>query len=170
MPRLTPLSDIWQYHADAEAALRTYFSPANPQFNVRFAGYKSVELDAERETALSETEMRSSLITLARVEAALRRDYAARCKQNTFDEISVKFRKIHKVRKRSPHLEDDIIEIWYQHVDSSSRETISRLRGMLKFRHWLAHGRHWVIGNRYRFQDVYLIADTVVSGLPLQAA
>ncbi|WP_376985193.1 hypothetical protein [Bosea sp. R86505] len=130
--------------------------------------YLAKEVTAELAERLTETDMRSSLVALARIEAALRQDYEVRCKSKMSDDVSIKFRKIHKKRGRKARLDEDILAVWTEHVDQSSRAIISKLRGMLKFRHWLAHGRYWNHGTKYDFQDIYILADAIVSDLPLQ--
>ncbi len=167
MPELPPLADLADYHADAEAALRLLYSAINPDYGRRFTNYLNDEINEEFAEQLAETGLRSSLITLAQVEAAFRVDYRLRCKLKKADEISIKFRKIYKARKERARLDEDIIATWYQHVIPQERAVISQLRGMLKFRHWLAHGRYWIFGHKFVFEDVYLIADAVTSGLPL---
>lgn len=167
MPNLVSLLDIASYQADAEGGLRLYFSGNNPEYAKRFIAYLPSELDAELAERMSETDMRSTLVVLARIEAALRKDYIERCKLKKADNISIAFRKIHKKKGRSVRLDEDILDVWYQNVDPSSRKIISTLRGMLKFRHWLAHGRYWNPGSKYNFRDAYLLADVVLIDLPL---
>lgn len=168
MPSLSLLSDIADHHIDAEAAIRLYFSNANPLFAQRFTGYLPSEISDELSARVDEMDMRSALVTLARVEAALRTDYMVRCKAKSSDSVSIAFRKINKRSGSRARLDDDILRTWYENVKPQERQLISRLRGMLKFRHWLAHGRHWHVGTTHSFQDVYLVAELTLSNLPLQ--
>ncbi len=167
MPELVSLVDIAKYHADADASLRSYFSATSPTYTLRFATYLQSEVTAELSGRIDETDLRSTLVLLARVEAALRRDYIARAQGKLPDKISIQFRKIHKQRGRKARLEEDILETWKNALERPEREIISQLKGMLKFRHWLAHGRYWNIGSNYRFQDAYIVADAVIANLPL---
>ena len=167
MPNLPPLADIASYHADAEDALRLMFSKLNPNYDLRFASYLQSEVNAELISRLDETSLRSSLVTLARVEAALRIDYRARCKSKKADDISISFRRVFRARQERARLDEDIIQIWYDNVVPQERGVLSQLRGMFRFRHWLAHGRYWVFGQKYDFDDVYLIADAVINSLQL---
>ncbi len=167
MPNLQSLTDIAEHHADAEASLRLLFSTANPNYAARFATYLPKEVNAELIGRIAETDLRSSLTTLARAEAALRVDYRERCRLKKADQVSIAFRKIYKARKDRARLDDDIMKIWCGSVLPADRAAINELRLLFKFRHWLAHGRYWNFAPSHRFQDVYLVADTVIGSLPL---
>jgi NTP pyrophosphatase (non-canonical NTP hydrolase) len=52
-----------------------------------------------------------------------------------------------KVKKRKRIRFEEILDELMR-VDSRAAPTISKLKEMLKFRHWLAHGRHWSIHYR----------------------
>jgi hypothetical protein len=168
MLKTISISDVAEYQSDADAALRVLFSSVNPNYAARFVAYLTAEVATELAERLVETDTRLSFVVLSRVEAALRKDYLERCRLKMSDEISIEFRKIHKRRGSRARLEEDIIDVWYDNVDPPTRQIISRLRGMLRFRHWIAHGRYWNVGARHNFQDVYLLADAVLTGLPLR--
>ncbi|MDH6268390.1 hypothetical protein M2360_003795 [Rhizobium sp. SG_E_25_P2] len=168
MPSLFSLTEIANHHVDVEASLRLYFSNANPTFPQRFFSYTLTEITDELSDRINETEMQSALTILARVEAALRRDYLRRCKDKLADDVSIAFRKIHKARGNHARLDDDILKTWYDNLGNSERVVVSRLRGMLKFRHWMAHGRYWNHRPVHSFQDVYLVADLTISTLKLR--
>jgi hypothetical protein len=107
-----PLVDIADYHRDAESSLRLYFTPTNPDFVVRFAGDLLSEVEMKLVDRLSETDMRSVLAIMARVEAAFRIDYEQRCEMKKPDSVSIAFRKLFKTRGRKVRLEDEIWEVW----------------------------------------------------------
>jgi hypothetical protein len=167
MPDLISLIDIANYDIDIEANLGLYFSRSNPEYTRCFVAYSPAEVNSELAERMSETDKRSALVALARIEAAFRKDYIERCRLKKSDNISIAFRKIHRDRGRRARLDEDILDIWYQNVEPSSRKVISSLRGMLRFRHWLAHGRYWDIGAKYTFQDIYFLAEVVLTDLPL---
>lgn len=168
MPSLVSLADIADHHTDSEQALRLYFSAINPTFTQHFVGYMPSEIAGELSRRIDETDMRSALVTLARVEAALRTDYLRRCKAKLSDNISIEFRRMNKAKGNRVRLDEDILKVWQDHSTPELRAVLSRLRGMLKFRHWLAHGRYWQVGNTHSFQDVYIIAELTISNLSLQ--
>jgi hypothetical protein len=169
MPKMiSPVSlvAIADYHRDAESSLRLYFTPVNPDFTARFASDRPSEVETKLADRLSETDMRSAFAVMARVEAAFRIDYQERCKKKKPDPVSIAFRALFKDRGRNVRLEDEIWEIWRQ-SHPSTRTLISQLRSVFRFRHWLAHGRHWPVGNKYDFQTLYLLADGVLASFPL---
>lgn len=168
MSDLSSLVEIADYHTDARGGLGLYFSNSNPTYTQRFATYLPSEINTELIERISETDKRSTLVVLARIEAALRRDYLERCNQKMSDNVSIEFRKIHKKKGRWARLDEDILDVWYQSVDPPSRKVISALRGMLKFRHWLAHGRYWNAGAKYSFQDAFFLAQAILASLPLK--
>ncbi|MDR3517225.1 MAG: hypothetical protein P4M00_15560 [Azospirillaceae bacterium] len=167
MPNQISLVDIADYHRDAEASLRLYFSQTNPDYAARFATYLPSEVNEELAERISETDIRSALVVMARIEAAFRIDYKERCMRKMSDDISIEFRKLFKNSGEKARLDEDIWNMWCEKSDPSVRVIISQLRSAFRFRHWIAHGRHWNVGNRYDFQDIYLLADTVFSGFPL---
>jgi hypothetical protein len=164
------IDDIANYHTDVEAALRSYFSALAPNFAVRFFGYSSLDLRTELDSRLEETDLRSALAVLTRLEALFRTDYEQRCRRKRKDPISRDFRAMYRQRRMNVRLEDEIFEVWRQH-SSSSPALISELRGAFKFRHWLAHGRYWTpkLGRRYDYNDVYALANIVIGHFPLCA-
>lgn len=162
-----PLTAIATYQSDAEASLRSYFSLSNPNYAIRFTGYRASDVAQELNERLNETDMRSALAVMARIEAAFRIDYKLRARSKNSDPISIEFRRLFKKRKEQARLEDEIWEVWRSNVDPSTGALISALRGAFKFRHWLAHGRYWRIDKKYDFRSIYLLADTVLQGFPL---
>lgn len=168
MPRLAPLVNIADYHVDATASLRLYYSNSHAEYVVRFATYRPREVTEEFAERLQETEMRSTLAVLARVEAAFRQDYKVRGRSKMADPISVDFRKIFRTRGDRVRLDDEILETWRRHIEPMDRVHIGQLRGMFKYRHWLAHGRYWEVGRQHAFADVYLLADAILSTFDLK--
>lgn len=167
MPDIGTLPDIAEYQTDAENSFRLLFSQINLGYFLRFSTYLPREVDAELAARIDETDLRSSLMTLALVEAAFRVDYLERCKLKKTDNVSIAFRKIFKVKKERARLDDDILKTWYDNIVPADRRAITELRKMFKFRHWLAHGRYWNYSSNYNFQDVYLIANAVMDELQL---
>lgn len=159
------LLDLADYHQDVESSLRLYFTSANPNFVAIFAGHSRYEIAEKLDERIHETEMRSALAVMARVEAAFRLDYQWRRKANESDVISAAFRKY---RKENIRLDEDIWETWKIHHPAVG-PLIGRLRSAFRFRHWLAHGRYWTIGQKYDFQTVYLLAQAVSDTFPLRA-
>ncbi|MDE3021008.1 MAG: hypothetical protein KGI54_04040 [Pseudomonadota bacterium] len=162
-----PLEDIANYHKDVEKSLRLYFSSSNPDYSARFATYLLTEVADELKNRINETDIRSSLTVMALIEAAFYLDYNERCKKKGADNLSVEFRKIFRKRSGKARLDKDILEGWRKYIDPSMGKYISQLRGMFKYRHWIAHGRYWQPDNKFDFQSIYLLAVTVLTNFPL---
>ena len=157
----TSLHDLANYHRDADAALRLYFTPINPDFVALFAGERQVEVDEKLADRILETDLRSALAVMAGVEAAFRLDYLWRRNAKKADAVSIAFRR---QRRTNVRLDEDILETWKVN-HPQMRRLISELRGA--FRHWLAHGRYWRVGQKYDFESLYVLAEEVLARFPL---
>lgn len=132
---------------------------------MRFASDLPSEVETKLADRLGETDMRSALAIMARVEAAFRIDYQRRCEKKKPDPVSIKFRALFKARDRNVRLEE-IWEVWHQ-CHPSTGPLISQLRSVFQFRHWLAHGRYWKVGRKYDFQTIYQLVDGVLASFPM---
>jgi len=156
--------DIANYHSDTEKSIRLYFSENNPEFTNIFSGYRISDVNLMLSDMVNETDMRSTLVLMARMEAAFRIDYKARSYNKYSDPLSIEMRKIWKKQKQRARL-DDILNIW-GNTNPETKQIIGQLKSLFKFRHWLAHGRYWNIGNEYDFQTVYAIVTSVLYNFP----
>lgn len=156
------------YYNDVESALRLFFSPASPSYNVRFPGSKPSDIKIELDRRLSELDRSTTMSILTAVEAAFRIDYIQRCDQKKKDAVSQSFWELYQKQKTRVSLEDDIFEVWKNNTTGSGK-LIADLRGAFKFRHWMAHGRYWTpkLGKKYDFLSVYPLALQAVSNFPL---
>jgi hypothetical protein len=86
-------------------------------------------------------------------------DFFERCYERWKDDLSREFRKLHKRWEGRVGLEEHILESWKEYIPAE-RALISEIKGALRYRHWLAHGRYWEpkLGRRYDFASVYLLA------------
>jgi hypothetical protein len=161
------LSEIAENHQDLEASLNLYFSNVSPAYTVRFAGYTALEVGDELDDRLHEMQLTSSLALLSSLEAAFRIDYLQRCYRRGKDPVSRAFREIHKVKQQRASLEDEIFAAWAEN-STVPRTLVGELRGVFRFRHWLAHGRYWEpkLGRRYDFNGVYALAELVMNSFP----
>ena len=165
------LDEIDQHHRDIESALRNYFSRENPCFETRFAGYTPDEVRHEMNARLEEHERSTSLNLLAALEAAFRIDFLQRCYERKKGCLSRAFREVHTQKGNLVSLERDILSAWKQN-SSVPPGVISNLKGVFRYRHWLAHGRYWEpkLGRKYDYQDLATLAEAVFDGFPLQGA
>jgi hypothetical protein len=164
------LVEIASHQRDVELALRLYFSPAAPTFESRFIGMSMHEVSDLLALRLDESDRRSSLVLLTSLEASFRLDFQQRCGRRSKDDLSRYFRGIEKSQGERVRLDEDILEGWQRH-GTISASLVQQLRGALKFRHWLAHGRYWPpkFGRKYDFALVSVIAANVVSECGFEA-
>jgi hypothetical protein len=162
------LLQIESHHADVTFAISEYFRPRTGEYPERFLGYSIDELKSELTLRLAEIDITSSLSLLSAIEAAFRIDYLQRCYMRKKDPLSRTFREIHKHKGSMASLEDDILDTWKQ-CTIESKEILGHLKGALKYRHWIAHGRYWEpkLGrSKYDYQSVYQLAQTVFLSFP----
>lgn len=155
--------DLANFHLDAEASLRLYFTSINPHFVVRFAGLSLSEVREGLANRIHETDMRSALAVMTYIEAVFRLDYKWRRDAKRSDSVSIAFRKHRRMNVR---LDEDIWETW-KGIHPATGPLISQLRSVFRFRHWLAHGRYWHSGQKYDFQTLYGLAQVVLTDFPL---
>jgi hypothetical protein len=163
------LSDIVEYHYDVEDGLRALFRDFVNTNNVRVIGYSSAEVANFLWERLQETDIRSSLAILAALEAAFRIDYMARAKQKSKDNLSRAFRDLYKTFDVRVSFEDDILSCWSSH-HPEFKKSIGDLKGALRFRHWIAHGRYWQpkLARKYDFVYLSVLATTITTSFPLR--
>ncbi|MGB6326104.1 MAG: hypothetical protein WBG11_10105 [Methylocella sp.] len=167
-PRVVPLHEIAAYHKDVDSSLRLFFTTSNPNFFLRFIGKSQSEIVAELADRLFETDLRSSLAILSRLEAAFRIDYEQRCEKKKHDAISKAFRVLYIKHRNNVRLEEQIFATWRQKHPETA-QLISELKGAFKFRHWLAHGTHWEpnLARKYDYEGIYALAGSVLESFPL---
>jgi hypothetical protein len=159
------LSELAAFHEDVTNSLRLYFSPEAPTFTARFAGKTQSEVENLLASRLTESDIRSTLAVLTSLEAAFRMDFDRRCQDRLKDGLSRYFRGVKKTRNKWVRLDEDILEGWRLH-GAVAAGSIGEVRGLLKLRHWLAHGQHWepkLARRKYDFEYVHVIAEGVIA-------
>ncbi len=167
-PRALSILDVAAYHQDTDSSLRLFFTNSNPNFALRFFGRSRLQIEAELADRLNETDLRSSLAILSRLEAAFRIDYEQRCEKRKRDAVSKAFIALYRKKQKRVQFEEQILDTWRQkHPDKS--QLVSQLKSAFKFRHWLAHGQHWEpkLARKYDYQWIYVLADNVFASFPL---
>jgi hypothetical protein len=80
---------------------------------------------------------------LSAIEAILRLDFLGRVnKPRPNSKLDQAFQDIFKIKAFQVNLEEDILDNWKAHKPACVDE-IGQLKQILRFRHWLAHGRYW---------------------------
>jgi len=155
------LGEVAAYHNDVVSALRLYFS----------FGRRPGEIAPELAAHLEETDRRSSFAALARLERAFRVDYEYRCRKKLKDDLSKAFRRMYRDKKTRVRLSQDIFEAWKENGrrNRALRQLVAEMRTAFKFRHWIAHGGHWVRPTgKHDFNSIYLLAENVLNVFPLR--
>jgi hypothetical protein len=147
-------SDVADMFNIREKALRLFYSSLNPEYNLMFVGYSDEEILDELNENLKEIERDACLNLLAAIEAAFRIDYAIRVEERDKDDISRRFRELFQEYQYRMPLEDILFDEWKEHPDID-RTIISELKGAFLYRHWLAHGRYWVLKASRKYYDFY---------------
>jgi hypothetical protein len=171
LQKAVSISAVADYHRDTESSLRLYFTRTNPDFVARFAGDLPSEVEKELADRLNETDLRSALAIMSRIEAVFRIDFRQRCKKKQPDGVSIAFRRLRRpygAQDWRVPLERGIFDTWRSvHPDTSS--LIGELKGAFRFRHWLAHGRYFQpqLARKYDYPYLYLLAISLLEQLPL---
>jgi hypothetical protein len=107
---------------------------------------------------------------LSALEAAFRIDYLQRSYQRKKDKLSKTFRNLHQQKGSRASLEENILSVWKEHT-SVPANLIGDLRGVFKYRHWLAHGRYWTpkLGQKYDYDSIYELAEIVFKSFPFMS-
>ncbi len=149
------ISQLEEYFESTEKALRSYYHHSNPVFSE----YSFEELRDELDNRIAELDHSVTLMAFATIEAHLRIDFLQRCYYRYKDDLSRKFRKVHRIKGANVSLADDILRLWMGYVTRKSH--VSDLISALNYRHWLAHGRFWVakLGRtKYDFREIVRLA------------
>lgn len=162
------LKEAADFHRDAEAALKQYYSVLSPTFALRFVSSKTQDVDAELAERLAELDKSSAMNVLASLEARFRIDYEIRRTRKKKDPISIDFRGLYTRKGSRVSLEDDILEVWRNH-QPDDKALVGALRGAFKFRHWMAHGRYWTpkFGKRIDYLAAFALVQLTLASFPL---
>jgi len=166
------LESISLHYVDCESAIETYFDAAYHHL-VRFRGLTPDEVVEQKKERIDELSRATSLTILAALEAVFRIDYLQRVRMRKRDSVSQAFRALYKSKGHEVSLEHDILEIWKKHIQPSRvvSKTIGELKGTLKYRHWLAHGRYWVLKadhTSYDYETVYGLAEQIMDSFQFE--
>jgi hypothetical protein len=162
---------IFKHYDDLTRSLELYFSPANPEYMVIFANEQETMIQQWHRERLGEVDLSFSLTILASVEAYFMVDYVLRCKLRKKDAVSQALRAIYRRKKERANLIDDILlKAWNRNAIVPPRLLNETIRAF-DLRHWLAHGRWWVlkIGKpALDFVSVYSLAQQILLAFPLE--
>ena len=121
------------------------------------------EIQQLTENIASETDWHFSLALMASIEGLFHSQLKILLKRKRKDRVAKSLRQVFRDQKDQIEQDiymrfDDILDTWKK-VDQTAAIAISKLKDMLQYRHWLAHGRYWPIHywNCPDPNDVYLL-------------
>lgn len=103
------------------------------------------ELDDWFGLQLLETQQLARFALLAAAEALFMEDFRERVRPRRRDTISKGLREVQKHcdrQRRRVVLDPDVLDVWKTECKAAAPH-VSKLRGELKYRHWVAHGMYW---------------------------
>jgi len=128
--------------------------------NKKFTAFTINEINSYFDDSKSELKHLVCFNLISATEAFLRADYNRRVEKKEKTKIGRLFKEIDKNMGVKVFLEEDIIEAW---KSVKKKTPFSDFLGLLKYRHWLAHGRYWTpkFGRNYSFDIAYEIVENV---------
>ncbi|MBN2604555.1 MAG: hypothetical protein JXR62_01870 [Bacilli bacterium] len=124
------------------------------------------EIEDIRSEEMIEIERYTSFDILSSIEAMFKVDYFYRCENKLRDELSRDFREIYKIHKKKVSLKDHILPTWTKY--NPSQLILNELNSIFKYRHWIAHGRYWLLRvnvSKYDFNYLMTIAQTLENSI-----
>ena len=95
-------------------------------------------------------------------------DFYYRCEKRLKDDLSKEFQQIYKDNPKRIRLKEDILSTWQKY--NSSNHILNEIYSILKYRHWIAHGRYFLLKvntTKYDFNYLYVIAKSVIDNFQL---
>lgn len=161
------LRQIAVHHAVLAGAIQLYYSPDNPSYTERFTFDTLDEVRVKHDATLQEASTASAMTVLASIEASFRVDYLQRNYDRKKDGVSRAFRDLYRQKHTRASFSSDILQVWKDHSNVAPK-LVSEIRGALRYRDWLAHGRYWVpkLGRQYDFETIYDLGRTIELSFP----
>src|SRR5207248_1640512 len=120
---------------------RTLLAGTLPSIGRAFAGQTPQEFRQQLIETRAEFDLQTALTLIASFEGLLRVDFHERVRRRWKDAVSRKMRELAYQAARVRL--DEILEVWK--IASAAPRHISEFRRLVRFRHWLAHGRYWTL-------------------------
>lgn len=143
------ISEIWDWYLTQEKSLIHYrkqvisAAVTNTNFDIQFIGSTPNDINEYFNNLIEELELLVSFNIVASTEGKIREDFVIRVSKKLKDNISKKYWKLFKEFEwHVPLDENGILEVWID-IEQPIKSKVSLFRGLLKFRHWMAHGRYW---------------------------
>ncbi|QKJ31707.1 hypothetical protein HQ865_18690 [Mucilaginibacter mali] len=138
--------------------------------NLKFAGMSIDDVNIHFNNNEQELEHLTCLYLIASVEGFVMSDFKRRYKSREKTDVGSDFRNLVKAKRNlgdkkiRVSLEKEILQIW---KDRTAYTSFSEFIALLKYRHWLAHGRNWVpkLGRTFTFANSYKIAEELIDNI-----
>jgi len=143
-------TEIFEYYLRSTEAIRILEvflrdDPTSVELRSRFYGMIRGEVDEAIREMTRELRKQIVLLLVASAEAALRVDFLERVRARRKDPVSRGLRA--EARASAPRRVKlaTILTVWDEETAAGSQHaSIERMKKLLHYRHWLAHGRYWV--------------------------
>ena len=167
------LSEVWQWYQKMDSAIDHYQTEvinallSGKEVSDIFLGMTKEEIIEDFIWQTEELERLVCLNLIASAEATIRIDYLTRVYEKKKDTICRACRALYKQKGARVSLEDEILAIWKQNYPEC-KLAMGHFIGVLKLRHWLAHGRYWTpkLGSSYNPKAIFKIIETLLNELP----
>ena len=147
-------SDILRYYRQSSEALDALKRAVVPAIkggslanDSQFFGMSPDEFNQALRDLLDELDYHVVMMLAASFEAVFQMDLKDRVRQKKTDDVSKALRRWWKAQVRGRKKEwinfDSLLGVW-QATLLDGKSKIRKLRQLVLFRHWLAHGRYWV--------------------------
>lgn len=155
------IGSIFSWYEDQMEAINDLRIKISTVRSEKFQKSDLTEINYYFNNSEQELEHLVCLDLISATEAFLTVDYHNRIRKRERTKIGKLFKEIdRRTLGDKVSLEDDIIEAWKA---TKKKAPFSDFIGLLKYRHWLAHGRYWTpkLGREYSFDIAYQIVENV---------
>jgi hypothetical protein len=162
------IEQVNQTYNTLVAAIDTSFMDGNFLQNAIFQAKNPDEITAIKTEEIQEIERYTSFDILSAIEAMFMLDYHYRCEKREKDAVSREFRRINKWLTTRVEFQKHILGTWAKY--NPQNKVLNELNTILLCRHWLAHGRYWLLDRnaaKYDYNYLYSIALQIKGGFNL---
>jgi len=150
---------LLQFHGTIESQFKTGLTP----INAPFAGMTLQEYREAIDAIFLELDHATSFSLLSAAEAELWRSYKYYGKGKDTGKIPIGLRRL--FARHGERLKDveRILDVWRLNKPQPAKSKFSAFKAAMKYRHWIAHGRHWtLLAQCYSPLNVYQICVSMV--------
>jgi hypothetical protein len=163
--------EIAQTHRILVGSVNTWFQTKKYLADEYFLLKSDTEVDQIKNIQLTEVEKYTSFDIMASIEAMFIIDYHRRCEEKLKDDVSRDFRAIYKKVEKKGRVEfkEHILDIWIKY--NPNNELLKELNTIFKYRHWIAHGRYWLLKmnpSKYDFQYLHVLCSQIKDNFGFQ--